>query len=66
MVSGSSHLMKPEYKENKLRKHLASKKVTDPLAIDLLLQLLDLDPKKRINAANAAAVRPHLITPNRH
>ncbi len=35
-----------------------SKKIFDPLAIELLSKLLDLDPKKRIDAQAACGVRP--------
>ena len=42
----SFHMLDNRYKENRLKKHLQSKKITDPHALDLLSKLLALDPKK--------------------
>ena len=41
---------------NKLKERLAELKIVDPLAVDLLQKLLDLDPTKRIGAGDAATV----------
>lgn len=42
---------------NKLAARLSELRIKDPKAIHLLEQLLTLDPKKRISAAEAAMVR---------
>lgn len=41
---------------SKLRSHLESRGIKDLLALELLEKLLCLDPKKRIDAQNAAMV----------
>jgi len=51
-------MMNTAHTENKLKKHLASKKIDDHNTIELLMQLLDLNPKKRVTAAVAANVSP--------
>ena len=49
-------MLHDRYKENRLIKHMHSKKITDSHALDLLAQLLALDPNKRIKAEDAIGV----------
>lgn len=58
----SHQVPEQKYKENKLVKHLQGKKVLDPLALELLGKLLEMDPKKRITAESAVLVRTALDT----
>ena len=46
---------------SKLKNKLAEMKITDPYAVELLENLLSLDPKKRMGAGDAAYVRERKI-----
>lgn len=53
-----AHLMKQNYKQNRLRQHFEqAKPPLTPGAVDLLEKMLCLDPKRRITAIEAFGVR---------
>lgn len=53
-----AHLMKQNYKQNRLRQHFEqAKPPLTPGAVDLLEKMLCLDPKRRITAIDAFGVR---------
>jgi hypothetical protein len=63
MCGRSYNLINQQYKKNKLREHFSKgTSVADEYSLKLLERLLCLDPKKRISAIDAIAVRSFLAS----